>query len=139
MTTDYQVGEALADALGAVRELVQRWVIESNWRSGGVRATYKRCADELHALLADAAALRSAQVPEVNPLREYAKRNLRKLIELGSTDKALMNEAVAFARTFTKGRKIFYEHKWRLHKHIVEIIDKEDPAFIEPLNLMIFE
>lgn len=37
-----------------------------------------------------AAALRSAQVPEVNPLREHAKRNLRKLIELGSTDKALM-------------------------------------------------
>lgn len=36
------------------------------------------------------AALRSTQVPEVNPLREHAKRNLRKLIELGSTDKALM-------------------------------------------------
>ena len=29
------------------------------------------------------------------------------------------------------------EHKWRLHKHIVEIIDKEDPAYIEPLNLMV--
>lgn len=54
-------------------------------------------------------------------------------------EEALMNEAVAYARTFTKGRKIFYEHKWRLNRHIVEIIDKEDPAYIEPLNLMIFE
>ena len=58
MTTDYPVGKALADALVAVRELVQRWVIESNWRSGGVRATYKRCADELEAALAQAPAVR---------------------------------------------------------------------------------
>ena len=43
-----------ADAPGAVRALVQRWVVESNWRSGGVRATYKRCADELRAMLAAA-------------------------------------------------------------------------------------
>ena len=58
MTTDYPVGKALADALGAVRELVQRWVIESNWRSGGVGATYKRCADELEAAVAQAPAVR---------------------------------------------------------------------------------
>ena len=44
----------MTDNLQAVRELVQRWVIESNWRSGGVRATYKRCAGELRALLAAA-------------------------------------------------------------------------------------
>lgn len=35
----------------AVRELVQRWMIESNWRSGGLGATYKRCADDLLSLL----------------------------------------------------------------------------------------
>ena len=58
MTTDYPVGKALADALVAVRELVQRWVIESNWRSGGVGATYKRCADELESALAKAPAVR---------------------------------------------------------------------------------
>ena len=63
MTTDYQVGEALADALGAVRELVQRWVIESNWRSGGVGATYKRCADELEAAVAQAPASGEAVAP----------------------------------------------------------------------------
>ena len=58
MTTDYPVGKALADALVAVRELVQRWVIESNWRSGGVGATYKRCADEMESALAQAPAVR---------------------------------------------------------------------------------
>ena len=58
MTTDYPVGKALADAPVAVRELVQRWVIESNWRSGGVGATYKRCADELESALAKAPAVR---------------------------------------------------------------------------------
>jgi len=49
----------------------------------------------------------------------------------------LMREAVAFARTFTKGRAIFKEHKWRLHRHIIEIMDKEDPAYIDPVNLMV--
>ena len=44
------------------RELVKRWVIESNWRSGGVRATYKRCANELEAAL--------AQAPTRNPWQE---------------------------------------------------------------------
>jgi hypothetical protein len=52
-------------------------------------------------------------------------------------DEELMKEALAFARTFAKGRTIFKEHKGRLHKHIVETIDKEDPAYIEPLNLMV--
>lgn len=48
-----------------------------------------------------------------------------------------LREAVEFARTFQKGRTIFGEHKRRLHKHIVETIDNEDPEFIEPLNLMV--
>jgi enoyl-CoA hydratase/carnithine racemase len=43
----------------------------------------------------------------------------------------LLGEAIAFARTFTKGRWIFGENKRRLHRHIIEIIEKEDPAFIE--------
>ncbi|MDO9515867.1 MAG: enoyl-CoA hydratase/isomerase family protein [Syntrophales bacterium] len=44
---------------------------------------------------------------------------------------ALLAEAIAFARTFTKGRWIFGENKKRMYKHIIEIIEKEDPAFIE--------
>jgi enoyl-CoA hydratase/carnithine racemase len=50
---------------------------------------------------------------------------------------ALMKEAVEFAKTYTKGRAIFEQHKGRLHKHIIEIMEKEDPEFIEPLNLMV--
>jgi len=50
---------------------------------------------------------------------------------------ALMKEAVEYAKTYQKGRKIFNEHKTRLHKHIIEIMEKEDPEFIEPLNLMV--
>jgi len=52
-------------------------------------------------------------------------------------EEELMKEAIAYARTFTKGRTIFKEHKWRLNRHIVEIMDKEDPAYIEPLALMV--
>jgi enoyl-CoA hydratase/carnithine racemase len=50
---------------------------------------------------------------------------------------ALMQEAISFAKTFNKKRGIFGEHKRRLHKDIVAVIDNEDKAFIEPLSLMI--
>lgn len=50
---------------------------------------------------------------------------------------ALMKETLEFAKTYTKGRNIFAQHKIRLHKHIIEIMEKEDPEFIEPLNLMV--
>ena len=49
----------------------------------------------------------------------------------------LMRESLAYARTYRKGRSIFGQLKARLHKHIIETMDKEDPAFIEPLNLMV--
>jgi len=48
----------------------------------------------------------------------------------------LMKESVAFAKTFKKKRAIFGEMKRRMHKHIVELMDKEDPEYIEPLKLM---
>lgn len=35
-----------------------------------------------------------------------------------------------------KKRPIFGEMKKRLHGKIVEVMDKEDPVFIEPLRLM---
>ena len=50
---------------------------------------------------------------------------------------ALMKETLEFAKTYTKGRNIFAQHKIRLHKHIIEMMEKEDPEFIEPLNLMV--
>ncbi len=49
----------------------------------------------------------------------------------------LMNESITFAKTFQKKRGIFGEHKKRLHKHIVEIMEKEDPEFIESLFLFV--
>ncbi len=49
----------------------------------------------------------------------------------------LMAESLAFARTFRKKRGIFGEHKKRLHKQILAVIDTEDPEFIESLFLMV--
>ena len=49
----------------------------------------------------------------------------------------LMRESMAYAKTYRKGRTIFEQHKLRLHKHIIEVMDNEDPAYIEPLNLMV--
>jgi len=48
----------------------------------------------------------------------------------------LMSETLAFAKTFNKKRGTFGEMKKRLHKEIIEVIDKEDPLFIEPLFIM---
>jgi ATP:corrinoid adenosyltransferase len=52
-------------------------------------------------------------------------------------EQALMAEAMAYARGFQKKRGIFAEHKRRLHKHIITIIDNEDPPYIESLSLMV--
>jgi len=49
----------------------------------------------------------------------------------------LMKESVDFAKTFQKKRGIFGEHKKRLHKHIVQIMESEDPEFIESLFLFV--
>jgi enoyl-CoA hydratase/carnithine racemase len=49
----------------------------------------------------------------------------------------LMQEALAFAKTFNKKRPIFAELKKRLHKEIIETMDTQDPAYIEPLQIII--
>lgn len=51
----------------------------------------------------------------------------------------LFTESLAFAKTFNKKRGIFKEHKKRMHKQIIQIIDTEDKEFIESLALMIQE
>lgn len=59
-------------------------------------------------------------------------------LEKASPDQSgLMQDALAFARGFTKKRGIFGEHKRRLHKHIVETMDNEDPVYFEALNVMV--
>jgi len=52
-------------------------------------------------------------------------------------DDELMKEALAFAQTFVKGRSIFKELKARFHKPILEIMEKEDPPYIESLQLIV--
>ncbi len=47
----------------------------------------------------------------------------------------LMEEAMVFAESFQKKRGIFGELKKRMHKSIVEVFAKEDPAYIDSLFL----
>jgi len=58
------------------------------------------------------------------------------IVKACEDDEALMREALAWARTFTKKRAVFGEMKHRFHQHIIEVIDREDPLYIEPLKLM---
>ena len=62
MTTNYPVGGALADALGAVRELVAKWRHQeptcSALASQNRKDAFRRCANELEAALAQAPAVR---------------------------------------------------------------------------------
>ncbi len=51
----------------------------------------------------------------------------------------LMEHTLEFAHTFQKKRGIFGEMKKRMHRHIIEIMDTEDPKVIEPLNLMVMD
>jgi enoyl-CoA hydratase/carnithine racemase len=60
------------------------------------------------------------------------------VIEKACTDAdTVLAESLAFAKTFHKKRGIFKEHKKRMHGHIIQVIDTEDPKHIEPLALMI--
>ena len=52
-------------------------------------------------------------------------------------EEALMRDSMAYARTFAKRKPIFGELKKRMHGRILEIMEREDPAFIEPLRLML--
>jgi enoyl-CoA hydratase/carnithine racemase len=49
----------------------------------------------------------------------------------------LMRESMDFAKTFEKKRGIFGELKKRMYKSIAEVLDKEDPKFIEPFFIMV--
>ncbi len=59
------------------------------------------------------------------------------IVKTCENEEALMQEAMTFAKTFNKKRPIFAEMKKRLHGRIIDTMEKEDPAFIDPLNLMI--
>ena len=59
------------------------------------------------------------------------------ILKACENEEALMREALAFAKSFNKKRPIFGETKKRFHRTIIETMEKEDPAFIEPLQLML--
>lgn len=49
----------------------------------------------------------------------------------------LFEDALAFARTFTKKRPIFGELKKRMHKNIIKVMEIEDKKQIDSLNLFV--
>jgi len=51
----------------------------------------------------------------------------------------LMEESLAFARAFQKKRGIFGAHKQRMHRRILEIMETQDPEYIDSLNLMVLD
>ncbi len=58
------------------------------------------------------------------------------IIHASNNREELLEEAMAYAGTYRKQRPIFGELKKRKHKEIIQIIEQEDPEFIEPLNVM---
>ena len=56
-----------------------------------------------------------------------------------ASSEELMNEAMAFAATFTKKKGIFGELKKRLYKDVIAVMDSEDPPVIESLKLFMTE
>ncbi|MEM8538048.1 MAG: enoyl-CoA hydratase/isomerase family protein [Pseudomonadota bacterium] len=49
---------------------------------------------------------------------------------------ATLAAAMEYAATFNKARGIFGEHKRRLHKHVLDVMDTEDKPLIENMQLM---
>jgi enoyl-CoA hydratase/carnithine racemase len=48
-----------------------------------------------------------------------------------------ISEAIAYAKTLNKKRGIFGITKLRMHGHMVEVLEKEDPEIIESMNLIV--
>jgi enoyl-CoA hydratase/carnithine racemase len=61
----------------------------------------------------------------------------RVIVKASSDKEELLQDALAFARTFTKKRGIFGELKKRMHKSIIRVMETEDVEQIESLNLFI--
>jgi enoyl-CoA hydratase/carnithine racemase len=59
------------------------------------------------------------------------------IVKACENEAVLMAESLAFAKTFHKRREIYGENKKRFHKNITDIMDKEDQAFIESVQLMV--
>jgi enoyl-CoA hydratase/carnithine racemase len=60
---------------------------------------------------------------------ELEKYNV--IIKACANAEETMKEAVAFARTFNKSRTTLAEMKRRTYKHIVDVMEKEDPEYFK--------
>jgi enoyl-CoA hydratase/carnithine racemase len=58
------------------------------------------------------------------------------IVKSCANSETLMQESLAFATTFQKKRPILGELKKRFHKAIIDVINNEDPPYIESLQLM---
>ncbi len=70
--------------------------------------------------------------------RRYTAKEMnesRVLVKACESEESLVADTMAFAKSFQKKRGVFGEMKRRLHAGIVEVIEKEDPKYIEPLKL----
>lgn len=61
------------------------------------------------------------------------------LVKACENQEDMMKEAMAFAAGFDKQRGIFRELKKRIHKDVIQIMDEQDPEFIDALNLFVTE
>ncbi len=59
------------------------------------------------------------------------------LVKSCENAEVLMEEALSFAGKLQKKRGIFGELKKRMHKSIIEVLEKEDPAYIDSLFLFV--
>lgn len=66
---------------------------------------------------------------------ELAEHNV--IIKACPTADDTVAEAVAFAKTLNKKRGMFGETKYRLYRDMVEVFEKEDPVYIDAMNLMV--
>lgn len=72
--------------------------------------------------------------------KRYGAKELEEhhvIVKACEDDETLTQETLAYARLFIKKRPIFGEMKRRCNKHILDVMDKEDPEYIESLKLMI--
>lgn len=67
---------------------------------------------------------------------ELERHNI--IVKACADSRELMNESLAFAKSFVKKRGIFGEMKKRMYRDIIEIMDSVDPVeTIEPLKIFI--
>ncbi|HKK99566.1 MAG TPA: hypothetical protein VJ943_04910 [Desulfotignum sp.] len=59
------------------------------------------------------------------------------IIKACGNQETLMAETFAFAAAFDKKRGIFRELKQRMHKDLVQVMDEQDPVYIDALNLFV--